>query len=193
MVRLIQNYNNHTHRGRSVCSPYNREAFKVFGLKASKGNVNVQGSGMHIAVLPEGCAGKYPVRSIRLDTAGLRNFQTEMTKLLPALYFVGTAGHRSRAMTYRTPRISHDSKYSAVYTQNGTIFEYRVFETCYDRPEAVYEYIQVISNSLKFYANPNLKVKALGKKFGFPSTTEIAHYYSTSGTVANTLTLLSNT
>lgn len=154
------------------------QAFKKFADLSSNGSVDTRGAGMHIAVLPEGCNGRYPSET-RLNREGLQNFTTEVTKLLPALYFVGTAGHRSRSMQFRSPQISDHHKYSAVYTLGGRVFEFRVFETCYDRPEAVYEYMQVIANALKFYADPTRKVKALGKKFGFPSSTEIAHYYST--------------
>ena len=153
-------------------------AFKKLAEISSGGHIDTRGAGMHIAVLPEGCDGYYPA-DVRLDARGLTNFINEVTKLLPALYFVGTSNHRSRTMQYRSPRITNDSKYSAIYTVGRRCFEFRVFETCYDRPEAVYEYLQVISNALKFYADPTRKVKTLGKSFGFPSSTEIANYYNT--------------
>lgn len=154
------------------------EVFRDFAQLASANNIDTRGSGMHIAVLPEGCRGVYPAQT-RLNTAGADNFKREVTKLLPALYFLGTGGHRSRSMQYRSPRIAHDSKYSAIYTRNYQVFEFRVFETCYDRPEAINDFIQVIAGALKFYADPTLKVKTLGKKFGFPSSTAIANYYGT--------------
>jgi hypothetical protein len=132
---------------------------------------------MHIAILPEEAEGTYPCR-VRLPSSKVQNFKTEVGKLLPALYFLGASGHRTRSMSYRNPKIE-DDKYSAICTHNGTAFEYRVFETCYDRPEAIYDFVQVIANTLKFYDDPTLKVKALGKKFGFHKTTSVAKYYDT--------------
>lgn len=152
-------------------------AFKKLASVAG-GGLDIRGSGMHISVLPQRCNGVYPT-SDRLDSMGLQNFTNEVSKLLPALYFVGTAGHRSRKMEFRHPRITSGEKYSAIYTHSGTCLEYRLFETCYDKPEAIYDFIQVIAQTLRFYKDPSLRVKALGKKFGFVNSVEIAKYYST--------------
>lgn len=141
------------------------EAFKALAVEVGNG-INVGGAGLHLALLTEG---RYPCR-ISLNRAGYRNFQQEVTKLLPALYFLASAGHQSRELGYRLPRISEEDKYSAIYAKDRTSLEYRIFETCYDRPEALYEYIQVIANTIKYYADPSLKVESIHQEFVFPTS-----------------------
>lgn len=153
------------------------EGFSELGKVAGNGKIDVRGAGMHIAILPSSSNGRYPCPQ-RVDSNKLNNFVSEVSKLLPALYFLGTAGHRTRSFNYRNPKIS-DDKYSAICTHGGRTFEYRVFETCYERPEAIFDFVQVIANTLKFFHDPNLKVKFLGKKFGFTNTRAVANYFST--------------
>lgn len=141
------------------------------------GNLDVSGAGLHIAVLPDTSGGRYPCTG-HLNSAGIANFKSEMTKLLPALFFVASAGHQSRDLGYRHASIGED-KYHAISTGDDRWLEYRVFETCYDRPNAFYDYVKVIANSLKFYADPSLKVKALGKQFGFNDGDTVARFYNT--------------
>jgi len=155
------------------------EAFKALARQGSSSKtIDVRGAGMHISLIPTATNGAYPSRH-RLNSAGMENFTSEMSKLLPALYFVATPNNRSRSMQYRNPRISSDNKYSAIYTHNNTCIEFRVFETCYEKPEVIFDYFQVCVNSLKFYTNPNLKVKSLGKSFGFNDTRQVAEYFET--------------
>lgn len=141
------------------------------------GRLDVSGAGLHIAVLPNTSGGQYPC-SGHLDRAGIANFKSEMTKLLPALFFMASSGHQSRDLGYRHASIS-DGKYHAISTGDDRWLEYRVFETCYDRPEAFFDYVKVIANSLKFYADPSLKVKTLGKQFGFNDGETVARFYNT--------------
>lgn len=151
-------------------------AFKHLAERASEdGHIDVTGAGMHITLLQ---SGDYDAQS-SLNRAGMRNFESEVTKLLPALFFVASSGHQSRDLQYRYPRISGNDKYSAIYTHGDTCLEYRLFETCYDRPEAIWDFIQAIAQTLKFYTNPELKVKAIGKRFGFTDGDNLARFYNT--------------
>lgn len=137
-------------------------------LAEAVGNgMDVDGAGMHIAVLPTASNGRYPVPSmVELDPAGLQNFTTEVTKLLPALFIAATSGNFTRALNYRNPKIERD-KYSAIHVVNGRCLEYRLFETCYQRPEAVFEFLETISRTLEYYKDPSKKVEVQGKEFVF--------------------------
>lgn len=150
------------------------DAFKALADECGNGHIDTEGAGLHITVMP---SANYPVNG-QLDTLGCENFTSEMTKLLPALFFLASSGHRSRDLQYRHASIG-DDKYHAISTHDNTCFEFRVFETCYYKPEAFYDYIKTIANCLKFYASPELKVKALGKKFGFNDGDEVARFYDT--------------
>ena len=154
------------------------KAFKAVAVRANgKGKIDVRGAGMHISLLT---SGSYPCPT-SLNREGLMNFNREVTKLLPALFFVASAGHQSRSLRYRMPQISDTDKYSAIYTHRGRCIEYRLFETCYDHPERFYDYIQAIASTLRFYKDPTLRVKSLGKVFGFvdTSSSSVARFYST--------------
>lgn len=137
-------------------------------LAEAVGNgMDVDGAGMHIAVLPTESNGRYPVpRTVELNPEGLQNFTTEVTKLLPALFIAAASGNFTRALNYRNPKIERD-KYSAIHVVNGRCLEYRLFETCYQRPEAVFEFLETISRTLEYYKDPSKKVEVQGKEFAF--------------------------
>lgn len=148
-------------------------------------DMDTTGAGLHISIIPNEARGEYPCETGTLDSDGMRNFQSEITKLMPALFFLASSGHSSRDLRYRYPTVSRD-KYDcpmdavAVCTHGNSCIEYRVFETCYDRPERFYDFVQVIANTLKFYTDSSLKVKQLGKKFGFQeSGSSVARFYDT--------------
>lgn len=128
---------------------------KAMGVKQ-----DVKGAGMHVCVLP---GSVYPVKK-KLDERKLMNFKSEVTKLLPALFLASTSGNFTRGLNFRQPQIG-TVKYSAIHTVHDTCLEYRVFETCYERPEAIYEYIGVIARTLEYYIDPNKKVVPLGREF----------------------------
>ena len=129
--------------------------------------IDVDGAGMHIAVLPIESNGQYPVPSaVELNPEGLQNFTTEVTKLLPALFIAATSGNFTRALNYRNPKIERD-KYSAIHIVNGRCLEYRLFETCYQRPNAVFEFLETIARTLEYYKDPSKKVEVQGKEFVF--------------------------
>lgn len=137
-------------------------------LAAEVGNgMDVDGAGMHVAVLPHESNGIYPVPSrFELDYTKLENFRTEVTKLLPALFIAATSGNFTRALNYRHPKIDTD-KYSAIHIVNGRCLEYRLFETCYQRPDAIFEYLETIARTLEYYKDPSKKVETQGKEFVF--------------------------
>lgn len=144
------------------------EAFKALA-KRNKGGLDVRGAGMHFSVMP---SSKYPCPK-SLNPEKLENFTREVTKLLPALYISACSGNFTRGLKFRQPQISHSDgqthlgrgKYSAIFTHNGSCLEYRLFETCYQRPEAIFEYLGVIAKTLEFYADPTKRVVSLGKQF----------------------------
>lgn len=130
------------------------EAFNDLG-HAIDNEFDVSGSGMHIAVLTDG---DYPNGQKPLDEAKLDNFTREVTKLLPALYFLASPDFNSRELSYRSPSISRN-KYNAISTRDNTCLEYRIFETCYQRPEAWLEDVIVIANTLKYYSNRTINIE----------------------------------
>lgn len=149
---------------------YVLEYINAFKALADECNgLDTEGAGMHISVLRSShyCSNYGCDRCGSLEGNRLRNFTNQMNKLLPALFFLASANSDSRELGYRFPRISNDDKYSAIYTVGGRCFEFRVFETCYYNPEAFLDFVEVIANCLKFYANPNLTVEELGREFGF--------------------------
>lgn len=115
--------------------------------KAMNGHLDTANAGLHIAVLTESV---YPCNKGKLDIDKVQNFAREVSKLLPALLFVSSHNYRTRGLGYRKPQISND-KYSAIAIHKG-VFEYRLFDTCYDKPDAIYDKIGIIAQTLKFYS-----------------------------------------
>ncbi len=159
-------------------------AFKALSEDCGNSEVDVSGAGLHITVIPNSAGGRYPCQDYGLNPTNVGNFIENVNKLMPALFFLASADHKSRGISYRYPLVARD-KYDCpqsavgVCTHNDSCIEYRVFETCYDRPEAFGDYIQVIANTLKFYSDPSLKVSALGQSFGFNYGDNIARLYDT--------------
>lgn len=134
---------------------------------------NVGNAGLHIAALFSSDfsypseADNYMRRthphSKRLHSRKLKNFKLAMTELLPALYFLGAPDSKTRQLQFRRPNISVDilrdretsmgyydnPKYSAISYRDGAL-EYRVFDTCYETPERIHDYVMVIANTMKF-------------------------------------------
>lgn len=130
-------------------------AFKSLADAIGNG-IEVEGAGLHISVLP---SGDYPCQGY-LPEAKMRNFRTEVAKLLPALFISAASGNFTRGYDFRYPRVSSGEKYSAIYTHHGTCIEYRLFETCYQRPEAFFEFMGTIAKTLDYYIDPNKKIEA---------------------------------
>lgn len=132
------------------------EAIQLFNdLGSHIGNgLDTSNAGMHISVLTEG---NYPCK-IKFNESKMCNFRTEVSKLLPALYFLATPNDTTRSLEYRQPKVSDDDKYSAIFTHGDTTIEYRIFDTCYEHPEKFLENIEVIAHTLKYYSTEKTNV-----------------------------------
>lgn len=135
--------------------------------------MEIEKAGMHISILNDPTCYYTPGADLnRLNPEYVANFKEAMLPLLPALYFLASPSQQSRGLSYRTPRI--DSRkggvYPAICTHDNTIFEYRIFETCYDNPLMLVDFLIVIANTLKFYSpdrvNTTMKIGNLGIKEG---------------------------
>jgi hypothetical protein len=116
---------------------------------------DVEGAGMHIALIntPD-CS--YPGSANTANMNRFRNFRKSMQLLLPALYFLSAHNDTTRGLSMREPRIgctenSHGhEKFSAVNYTHGAI-EFRVFDTCYDKPDAILDNIVVMANCMRYW------------------------------------------
>lgn len=122
-------------------------------LSELTGQLDTERAGMHISVMTNGEMAGRPM----LDDSKLSNFKRQMVKLMPALFFLASPDHKSRELDFRYPRVD-DDKYSAIKIGTDHL-EYRVFETCYQRPEAIFDNIAVIAKTLKYYGTPTLKTE----------------------------------
>lgn len=122
--------------------------------------MGTDGAGMHIAIL-NSATGNYPGGN-SLDSRRAENFKHTMTKLLPALYFLASPTYACRRLNYRPPKIEIYDKYGAISGSHGC-FEYRIFETCYERPEAILDNLCVIANTLKYYHYRKINLPWFGK------------------------------
>ena len=131
------------------------------------GECETNNAGIHITLL-EGY--KYP-RSKKLNQAKLYNFKKQVPKLLLGLTYLASPDEQTRAFNYRELQISDKEKYSAIYTHGNTVLEYRLFDCCYQKPEAILNYLSLIVKTLRYYtANPK---KAIAIKGSFtPETTD---------------------
>ncbi len=148
--------------------PLNKAAYAVEFIQAFKelaehigAGMDTDGAGMHLAIL-NSSAGQYPEGN-SLELTHRAHFERAMRHFLPALYFLGSTSFKSRGLNFRYPRIS-DTKFSAI-NYGQSIFEYRFFETCYERPEAVLDDLCVIAKTLEYYTD-NPKWPAFFNKIG---------------------------
>lgn len=160
----------------SVTIPLDKPEYAIELIKAFKdlaGNLgnglDTEGAGMHIAILsdPQGRYGRYDDNKIL--KGHWQNFQSSVSHLLPALLFLASADHKSRGLGYRVPSVSND-KGACISLREDSVIEWRVFETCYDRPEMFYDYLCVIANTLKFYTAKRISLPFFNKigKLGLP-------------------------
>lgn len=118
--------------------------------------MNTRRAGMHISLLndPE-CRYACADANNTLNRDYVHNFREAMTPLLPALYFLASANSESRELGYRRPYIGPNKHggdpYPAICTHDDTMFEFRVFEVCYDKPLMLIDFLIVMSKALNFY------------------------------------------
>lgn len=150
-------------------------------LASEVGNgIDTRGAGMHIALINDK-NGKYPSDSVE-QTDKFINYSKNMQLLLPALYFLGSANDTSRALRFRNPRISNRDKYSAIYYKGGAI-EFRLFDTCYDQPDVLFDDIIVIANTMKYWRSKPMKHAPLEKitktvLFGKDNSNKLERFYA---------------
>jgi hypothetical protein len=117
-------------------------------------NMQVDGAGMHIALLNEANGYYDPHTTRNTQQTHFRNYSRSMQMLLPALYFLGSSNEVSRGLRFREPRVAeygyNGSKYHAINYGFGAL-EFRLFETCYDSPETILDFVCVIANSMKYW------------------------------------------
>jgi hypothetical protein len=153
------------------------EAFKALAEEIGNG-MEVSGAGMHTALLfSEDYS--YPTRGYALGHE-LANFRNSMNQLLPALYFLGTSNETSRGLTYRRPTIGIDTHRAAIDYRGGAL-EFRVFDTCYDKPEAVIDNVVVIANCMRYWSNtyrdPNIHKITRELRFGTDNGRDLERFY----------------
>jgi len=153
--------------------PLMMDAFS--SIKNITNHMDTGGAGLHIALLQ---TGNYPT-NIKMPSAKINNFKEQVTRLLPALFFLASADVHSRGLNFRKPRISSSEKYSAIYTKNNTVLEYRLFETCYKNPVMFFDYVQVINRTLNYYRDTSKKVKPLNKTFRFSDGNTVHRFFQT--------------
>lgn len=174
------------------------EAFKALGKAISSKPIDTRGAGMHITILrtPKGgfpfdgvdedrYSGEFrraaESTSLNLKATYHRNFKKSMTKLLPALLLLASSDHRSRPLNYRRPIIESGHRGAIAIAGNGNCYEFRIFETCYDRPEMYYDYLCTIANALKFYryTSTNIPISVGELEFYDDRTNGLHRYYHT--------------
>ena len=160
------------------------EVYKEMAETIGRG-LDVRGAGMHTALIfDEDC--RYPnTSSFPYTETQKDNFQRSISQLLPAFYFLATATQRSRAIgSYRPPVVGGSGKQTAI-GYNGGAIEFRIFDTCYERPEATLDNIVVLKNVMQYmssrYKNPNI-AKEIGKSsinFGNDDNQMLSRLYVT--------------
>lgn len=140
------------------------------------GGQNVDNAGMHLSFL-NNSEGLYPTMPHNTgeyihDWSYFDNFKESIERIMPALYLLGTDGERTRSFHFRKPQVSKRGKFSAIYYNNGAL-EFRVFDTCYQRPEAILDFVTVMSNSLRYWGKRKITgVDMRGMRFGKEKTIE---------------------
>lgn len=141
------------------------EAFNALAEAIGHGCTTAR-AGMHTAIL-NSRNGSYPAGN-SLNDRKIQNFANALEPLMPALYFLASSDRNARSLGYRGPRVG-EGKNCAVNYYHGC-FEYRIFETCYQRPLAFIDNIIVIANTLRYYkdtpTNTSMKIGELGLKDG---------------------------
>jgi len=113
------------------------------------GNCGTDNAGLHITLLTDSM---YPTLK-KLDERKLANFKRQVGKLLLGLVCLGSPDDSTRAFEFRDLEISSDRKYSAIYTKGDTCIEFRLFDACFNRPDYIIRYLELINKSLHYYSD----------------------------------------
>lgn len=149
-------------------------------------SIDTDGAGMHMALLNNEY-GDYPSRIMAEQEMMFDNFRRSMTLLLPALYFLASPSGVSRSLYYRRPYVrcnsdSHgSSKFNAINYKGGAI-EFRIFDTCYDNPEAILDNFVVMANTMRYwrrtFLNPGLDKITNHLPFGNDTNRTLERFYT---------------
>lgn len=125
------------------------EIFKELAAQVDNG-FDTSGAGLHMALInSEDC--RYPsTDGMNGQRDAYHQYRQSMSLLLPALFFLGSCNENSRALRFRAPRVDSEEKYSAIFW-NDSALEFRVFDTCYDSPETLFDNVVVMANTLKYW------------------------------------------
>lgn len=156
------------------------EAFNDLAEDIGNG-MDTRGAGMHMALIHTDDY-SYPSNTSSADENRFYNFSKSMQLLLPALYFLASSDDKSRGLSYRQPCIQRNSHRSAIDYRNGAV-EFRVFNTCYDNPEAILDNVVVMSNAMKYWRMKHKK-NGLSKitnhcAFGVEGSDKLDRFYLT--------------
>lgn len=156
------------------------EAFKKLADEIGNG-LDVRNAGMHISIIRTE-DGDYPSGN-SLEKKKLDNFRKSMFKLMPALLFLASEDYKSRPLGYRYMRLATGGHSSMVeLSGGGTVLEWRVFETCYNRPEMFYDFLCVIAKGLEFYSSElkEVKIPSMGEiEFPVDANGRLGRYFRT--------------
>lgn len=147
------------------------QAFIELGNTIGRG-IDTHNAGMHMSVLP---TSRYPCPVGKLNPAKMLNFRNEVTKMLPGLYFLASPNKTTRGLGFRLPRVSENDKYSAIFTHGDRCIEYRIFDTCYDKPQVMLDNIEVIARTLEYYSDKKFPAKF--KRFQYIRTDKLSDVF----------------
>lgn len=124
-------------------------------LAEDEGGMDVSGAGMHMALL-NSRDGSYPCNTTQTNSRRFESFSKSMQLLLPSLYFLASHNGTSRALEYRKPMVRQCEDHHGYYKFNAISYnlgalEFRVFETCYDKPQAIFDNLVVMANCMKYW------------------------------------------
>ena len=152
------------------------------GLGQRIGNgIDTTGAGMHMALL-NSADGDYPTSEISGGENRFNNFQRSMQLLLPALYFLGSNDDKSRGLNYRRPEVGYGTHRTAIDYRGGAV-EFRIFDTCYQRPETILDNVIVMSKCMRFwttkYTRNHLSKITNSVRFGVDGDDTLQRFYCT--------------
>lgn len=154
--------------------------FKELADRNGQG-MDVRGAGMHTAFINDG-SGYYPTNPSQAQEERFYNYRKSMRMLLPALYFLGANSDISRGLGFRRPDIGYRTHRTAVDFRGGAL-EFRIFDTCYDKPDTILDNIVVMSRSLKYwkrqYKSSGVEKIATRVKFGKDNNDNLDRFYVT--------------
>lgn len=121
---------------------------------------DTRSAGMHISLLGDNA---YTSDEQELDEAGLTNLTEQIQPILPFIQLLGQSGNIHRGAYYCSNRVGTSKQgYPAVYIQESKRIEFRFFHPCYDDPELLLHYLEVLSHIVAYYDDPSKKVRLHG-------------------------------